>query len=101
MLKTLMNGFMKELIELGFRVRRQRIAMGLKQQELADKAAVSSDALSALENGRSVTTETLARVLQGLGRKEALVDLLPPPVVSPIDLQKLEGKQRQRVRKNG
>ncbi len=100
-LKTLMNGFMKELIELGFRVRRQRIAMGLKQQELADKAAVSSDALSALENGRSVTTETLARVLQGLGRKEALVDLLPPPVVSPIDLQKLEGKQRQRVRKNG
>ena len=100
-LKTLMNGFMKELIELGFRVRRQRIAMGLKQQELADKAAVSSDALSALENGRSVTTETLARVLQGLGRKEALVDLLPPPVVSPIDLQRLEGKQRQRVRKNG
>lgn len=92
------DGFMKELIELGVRIRRQRIAQGLKQQELADKAAVSSDALSALENGRSVTTETLARVLQGLGCKEALVDLLPPPVASPIDLQKLEGKQRQRVR---
>ncbi len=89
---------MKEWIELGVRVRRLRIAMGLKQQELADQAAVSSDSLSALENGRSITTETLARILRGLGHKDELQELLPPPVISPIDLQKLEGKQRQRVR---
>ncbi len=89
---------MKELIKLGERIRRQRIAMEMKQQELADRAAVSPDTLSALENGKTVTTETLARVLRALGRKEALAGVVPPPSISPIDLQKLAGKQRQRIR---
>lgn len=89
---------MKEIKELGARIRHQRIAMGLKQTELAEKAAVSKDALSALENGRSVKTETLVRVLRGLGCPDALAEMLPESVISPIDLQKLEGKQRKRVR---
>jgi len=89
---------MNEIESLGTRVRRERIAQGVKQKELAAKAAISADALSSLENGRPVTTQTLARVLKALGYNEALENLLPPPVVSPIDLQKLEGKQRQRVR---
>lgn len=89
---------MKELRELGARMRHQRVAQGLKQQELAAKAAVSKAVLSALENGRSVTVESLARVLRGLGFGEALSNLLPAPVPSPIALQKLAGKERQRVR---
>ena len=89
---------MKELLELGARVRHHRVVQGLKQQELAAKAAVSEDALSALENGRSVTVESLARVLRALGQGEALINLLPAPVPSPIALQKLAGKERQRVR---
>ena len=89
---------MEELGELGARVRRERIAMGLKQKELAAEAGVSPDVVSALENGKPVTTVTLARVLRGLGHGEALENLLPPPVVSPLDLQRLEGKIRQRVR---
>lgn len=89
---------MRELEELGDRVRRQRVAQGLKQRELAARAAVSLQVLSALENGRSVTLESLARVLQGLGFRDALVNLLPPPVPSPIQLQKLAGRERRRVR---
>ena len=89
---------MKVMVELGVRVRRERMAQGLKQKVLAAKAAVSVDTLSALENGRPVTTQTLARVLAALGYGEALGNVLPPPVISPIDLQKLAGKQRQRVR---
>jgi len=89
---------MKELYELGGRVRHQRVAQGLKQQELAAKAAVSEDALSSLENGRSVTVESLIRVLRALGYGEALIDVLPAPVPSPIELQKLAGRKRQRVR---
>jgi transcriptional regulator with XRE-family HTH domain len=89
---------MNELKELGERIRRQRIAMRVKQQELADKAAVSTDVISALENGRSISTESLARILRSLGHREALPNMLPPPAISPIDLQKLAGKQRQRVR---
>lgn len=89
---------MKELEVLGERIRRERIAQGIKQKELADKAAVSPDVISALENGRSIATASLARVLRGLGLRDALVEMLPAPAVSPIDLQKLAGKQRQRVR---
>jgi putative transcriptional regulator len=89
---------MKELEELGSRVRRQRVAQGLKQQELAARAAVSKHVLSSLENGRSVTVESLIRVLRALGYGEALIDVLPAPVPSPIELQKLAGRERQRVR---
>jgi transcriptional regulator with XRE-family HTH domain len=89
---------MNELIVLGNRIRGERVAARLKQQELADRAAVSSDTLSALENGRPVSTEKLARILKGLGHAGILENLLPPPVVSPIDLQKLAGKPRRRVR---
>ena len=89
---------MKQIVELGARVRRQRVTQGLKQQELAARAAVSVDVVAALENGRSVTVESLARVLQALGFKDALANLLPAPVPSPIELQKLAGRERQRVR---
>ncbi len=89
---------MKELSELGERIRRHRIALGVKQKDLADKAAVSADVISSLENGRSVGTASLVRVLRALGLRDALVEMLPAPAVSPLDLQKLAGKQRQRVR---
>jgi len=90
---------MKELIELGKRVRHCRIATELTQRELSDRSAVSLDSLSALENGKPITTETLARILRGLRVSNQLENLLPPPTISPIDMQKLSGKQRKRVRK--
>ncbi|MDA0350533.1 MAG: hypothetical protein O3C43_17535 [Verrucomicrobia bacterium] len=89
---------MTELIELGQRIRRQRIANKVKQAELADKAAVNKKVIMAVEGGRSITTGSLARILNSLGYQKALAEMLPAPVVSPIDLQKLAGKQRQRVR---
>jgi putative transcriptional regulator len=89
---------MDDLLLLGERVRHERMLLKLKQRELADRAAVSADSLSSLEHGRPVTTATLARVLRALGHAGALTDLLPPPTPSPLDLQRLAGKQRQRVR---
>ena len=89
---------MEDLKELGERIRNHRIAIGVKQKDLAAKAAISTDVLSSLENGRSISTESLARILRSLGYRDALANLLPAPVASPIDLQKLAGKQRQRVR---
>lgn len=87
-----------ELKELGNRIRQQRIAMQLKQTELAKQAAVGKNVVVSLENGRSITTESLARILRSLGYSDALQNLLPAPAPSPLDLQKLAGKQRQRVR---
>jgi len=89
---------MKELIELGERIRHTRITAKLKQRELAARAAVSIASLASLERGSPVTTATLVRILHALGHRGALSDVLPPPTVSPLELQKLAGKQRQRVR---
>lgn len=89
---------MKELEDFGERLRRERIAQHHRQADLAALAGVSQDALSSVENGRPVTTQTLVRVLTALGFERAFSNMLPQAVPSPIELQKLEGKQRQRVR---
>ena len=89
---------MKDLTDLGERIQRERVRLTLKQRDLAARAAVSADSLSSLEHGRPVTTATLVRVLEALGHGGALPGLLPPPTPSPLDLQKLAGQQRQRVR---
>ena len=86
------------LLGLGERTRALRTSMDLKQAELAAQAAVSVETISSLENGRSITTESLNRVLTALGQPNALLDLLPEPAISPFELQKLKGRRRQRVR---
>ena len=88
----------QELKELGSRLRRERIASELKQTDLAARAALSFHTVAAAERGQPVTTESLARILSALGYEGTLVDLLPEPTVSPLDLRKLKGKERERVR---
>ena len=53
--------------QLGAFLRRERRARGLTQTEYAELIGVSHATLSALENGRSVSTLTLERALQFLG----------------------------------
>jgi transcriptional regulator with XRE-family HTH domain len=86
------------LTTLGERARSLRTMLDIKQTELAAQAAVSVETISSLENGRSITTESLNRVLIALGQPEALINLLPEPAISPFELQKLKGRRRQRVR---
>ena len=88
----------QELKELGTRLKRERIASELKQTDLAARAALSFHTVAAAERGQPVTTESLARILAALGYDGALVNLLPEPSLSPLDLRKLKGKERERVR---
>lgn len=80
------------------RLRRERIAQNHRQADLAALAGISQDALSSIENGRPVTTHTLVRVPTALEFGHVFAEMLPKAVPSPIELQKLKGKQRQRVR---
>jgi transcriptional regulator with XRE-family HTH domain len=89
---------MNDILILGEHIRKQRILLKMKQRELADRAAVSLSSLGKLEHGQPVTTTTLSRVLQVLGFSDALKTLVPPPPVSPLELQELAGKERLRVR---
>ncbi len=92
-------------VTLGRNVRARRIAAGLSQAELAERANVSIGALKHLEQGTGSTTRTLTRVLPVLGA-EGWLDQLAPPAAgfNPLDLLearvgKADRPARPRVRR--
>jgi transcriptional regulator with XRE-family HTH domain len=85
------------LEELGRRIQGQRLNENLAQAEVARKAGVSRRSLQNLESGRGCTLSLLIRVLRALGKLDQLDAFLPEPGLSPIQLAKLKGRERQRA----
>jgi putative transcriptional regulator len=85
------------LSEVGARVQRERLNRNIAQHDLALKAGISRRALHNLESGRSCTLLLLIRVLRVLDKLESLDALLPAPGLSPLQLAKLKGRERQRA----
>ena len=85
------------LILLGSRVQRERLNRNLTQAELAERAGIGPRTVRYLEAGRQTTVETLIRVLRALEKLDALNALLPEPGMSPLQLAKLKGRERQRA----
>lgn len=85
------------IAEIGNRLRQLRLAQNLRIQDLAARSGVSARTISRLENGSSVSVEHLVKVLRGLGRLQALDNLVPPPLVSPLQVAKLRGRVRERA----
>lgn len=85
------------LEEIGARLARHRIEVGLTQAALAAKAGVAKRTLERLEGGHGTELVTLVRVLRALeladGLEAAVLDLPP----SPIAMLKRRGKPRQRA----
>lgn len=86
------------LDELGERLARTRLERNLSQERLATEAGVSKATVERLEAGEPVKSTSLIRVLRALGRLEALDQLLPEPLPSPIERVRLQGRRRQRAR---
>jgi hypothetical protein len=53
--------------------------------------------LQKIESGQSCALTLLIRILRALGRLDALDAFLPEPGLSPIQLAKLKGRERQRA----
>ncbi len=85
------------LSELGARLERTRLERNLTQRELAAEAGVERKAVQRIEAGESVRLISLIRALRALGLLDALDQLVPEPVPSPIELLKLHGKSRRRA----
>ena len=77
---------------LGKLVKHQR-AQSMAQDELALRTGLSRNTISAIENGKSVSTEALFTVLAHLN----LLHLLAEPVFAELDL--LDNRQQRKVRK--
>jgi transcriptional regulator with XRE-family HTH domain len=88
---------------LGERIRRQRMALGLNQTELAEQTAIPIQVLSRLEHGhQSIYVERLVELAQALRVSTdyllgLTIDSLPPSTAQRNGHQQLESKQKTEV----
>ncbi len=85
------------LVELGQRLARRRIDMGLTQAQAAGEAGVGKRTVERIEGGRDTQVATLIRLLRALDLADELNALVPEPRLRPMDLLKLKGKERKRA----
>ena len=85
--------------ELGQRLRAQRLAKSVTQEDLAACAGISVGAIKKLEATGRTTMETYVRAAQALGLVDDLVDFMKlRPTTSIAEMEKEQAAKRQRVR---
>ena len=81
---------------LGERLKQARLNADLTQMRLAELAGVTRKVVLNAEKGR-VQLDAFVALLQALDLTEQLDKFLPPQAVSPVQLAKLQAKQRKRA----
>ena len=69
-----MNNINIDLRSLGVTFRRERLAIGLTQAEVAKKAGLRRETIIQLESGASISATTLIQAVAALGKALAIVD---------------------------
>ena len=69
-----MNHINLDLRSLGVTFRRERLAIGLTQAEVAKKAGLRRETIIQLESGASISATTLIQAVAALGKALAIVD---------------------------
>jgi len=82
--------------ELGGNLRTLRLQRNLSQETLAERAGLSLGAIRNLEAGAGSSTSTLAKVLNVLGKGDALANLARVSTIDPYAITR-EARQRQRA----
>jgi DNA-binding XRE family transcriptional regulator len=59
----------KKLIDLAVAIQKKRIEKGLSQREIAEKARLTQQQVSAIENGSNFTVKTLFQIADVLNMK--------------------------------
>lgn len=82
--------------ELGQRLRQVRLNHDLTQTQVAQRSGVSRKQVIQAEKGK-VQLQTLLAILLALDLTDQLDGFLPAAPFSPMQLVKMQGKQRQRA----
>ncbi len=85
------------LHEIGRRLARRRVDMGLTQAKLARQAGVGRSTVERMEAGHSTQISSFIRVLRVLNLLQLFYDLFPKPGLHPMDLVKLQQKVPKRA----
>ncbi|SFR60332.1 helix-turn-helix transcriptional regulator [Thiomicrospira sp. ALE5] len=81
---------------LGERLKQARLNQNRTQAEVAMFVGVSKKTILNAEKGKA-QLDVFVAILQALDLVEQLDRFLPPQLISPIQLAKLQGQQRQRA----
>ena len=82
--------------ELGQRVKVLRLRKNITQQTLAELTTLSLNTIKSLEVGKAKLS-TLIAVLRELKALEHLDNFIPEITISPLQLAKMQGKERERA----
>ena len=85
------------LTELGHRLARRRVDLGLSQADAAKRAGLGKRTVERIEAGADCQVSTLLRLLGVLEQMGGVEGLVPEAGVRPLDLLELQGKERQRA----
>lgn len=83
---------------LGSRLRDTRLRCNFSQEQVALSAGISINAVQKAEKGES-RLPTFVKILRVLDALDQLDNFLPEVSMSPIEVVKMQGKQRQRASK--
>jgi len=83
--------------ELGRRLARRRLDLGITQAEAADRAGIGKRTVERIEAGLDTQASTLIRLLRVLDLAGGIEGLIPEPRPSPMELLRLDGKRRRRA----
>lgn len=88
------------MTHLGERARHLRLRKNLTQTQLAKESGVAKRTIERFENGASVQLTSFMRVLRALGELEPLLELIPDPPESPMEilLREKHGKYHTKKR---
>ena len=85
------------LKEIGDRIRKERLNQNTTQAVLAQRAGVSRRLVFDLERGMGCGLSSFVEILRALKKLDQLDMFLPDPGISPLQLAKLKGRERQRA----
>ena len=85
------------LQELGRRLARRRLDLGMTQADAAEQAGLGKRTVERIEAGGDTQMSTIIRLLRVMELMEELDRLVPETGPRPMDLLKLKGRERKRV----
>ena len=83
-------------LEIGERIKQARLNKDLTQVEISEISGLERRAIINAEKGK-VTLENLIAYLDALNMRDQIDLFLPPQPISPIQLHKLQGKERKKA----
>ncbi len=87
--------------EICSNLKQMRLNKNLSQADLAQMAGLNRVTISRMEAGRAATLLTFVQVLRALDKLDVLDIFREESEISPLNLLKMQGKQRLRASRSG